>query len=173
MRRAAGVGLVLACASVGGGCASILGIEEQTFDGVDGTDVNRESEAPKRDAARDSDRDDRNVSDARSGPRTSTGDDAPDSAGDREDSLNSVFDNDGGGDYDGHSASDASGGSDVSAASDADADTGGPCPQCAGCCDQAGACTKGTSATACGVDGVYCVDCTATGLTCHFAGVCR
>jgi hypothetical protein len=56
---------------------------------------------------------------------------------------------------------------------DASASDAQPCPECAGCCDTGGNCSKGTSATACGADGVFCVDCTATNLTCHTGGICR
>ncbi len=59
------------------------------------------------------------------------------------------------------------------AKADSAEDSGAPCPQCTGCCDEGGNCGKGTSATACGVAGVVCVDCTATSLTCHTGGICR
>jgi hypothetical protein len=55
----------------------------------------------------------------------------------------------------------------------AEASDAQPCPACTGCCDTGGNCSKGTSATACGVEGVYCVDCTASSLTCHTGGICR
>jgi hypothetical protein len=67
----------------------------------------------------------------------------------------------------------ADSGAEATTPADATATDAQPCPQCTGCCDTGGNCSKGTSATACGVDGVFCVDCTATSLTCHTGGICR
>jgi hypothetical protein len=66
-------------------------------------------------------------------------------------------------------------GADAPAPADAHAEAGDaqPCPACTGCCDTGGNCSKGTSATACGAEGVYCVDCTASSMTCHTGGICQ
>jgi hypothetical protein len=58
------------------------------------------------------------------------------------------------------------------AGSDSAADSAAPCPQCDGCCDRGGNCGDGTSDTACGATGVYCVSCKTSGLTCQTGGIC-
>jgi hypothetical protein len=165
MRRAAArLAFVLACCIAGGGCASILGIEEQTFDGGDGDDGRVESDGTTvEETMADSGEGDVTLLDGRSESAINDSATRADTTAPANDSSSVV-----------ETSTQADTSTPVdSPAGSAETEPPTPCPQCAGCCDQDADCSKGTSATQCGVDGVYCQDCTATGLVCHTGGICR